>query len=103
MPLQQIPVSSNTVAENTARQLVQLATQTAQRIATIRKNGVAVIPATPARTLPTGQVIPGRDEQPGATPEAIDGFLGPENVAIFDAAASAFLPALDASDAPLAS
>lgn len=98
MPLEQIAVSSDSAAEAVARQLVQLATQTAQRIASVRKNGIPATDAVPPRQMLNGQVFSGRPASPAISAADIDAKLGPQNIAIFDAAASTFLPPLPKPD-----
>ncbi len=90
MPLNPIPVSADSAAENLVRQMVDQVTATAQRIIQVRTNGVAAQPETAARQLPDGRVIPARPGQPAISPAKIEEILAASgNDVVFDALAKA--------------
>lgn len=84
MPIQNIDVTTDELAKNVARQILQQISSTRNNIAKLREEGVPARPATPARELPDGRVIPASPAVAAITAAAINTALGEANCAILD-------------------
>jgi len=84
MPLQPVAVTTDELAKNVARQILQQIKSVKDNVAKIRSEGIAARPEVPARTLEDGRVIPASAAVPAIPAAAIDAALGKENCALLD-------------------
>jgi hypothetical protein len=84
MPLQPVAVTTDELAKNIARQILNQIKSVKDNIAKIRAEGVPARPAVAARTLEDGRIIPASAAVPAIPATAIDAALGAENCALLD-------------------
>jgi len=84
MSLQPIPVTTNELAKNVARQILQQVKSVKNNVSKLRTEGVPARPATPGRTLPDGRVIPATPAAIAISSDAINAALGVDNCEILD-------------------
>ena len=84
MSLQPIPVTTDELAKNVARQILQQIKSVRDNVNKLRTEGVPARPAVPERTLPDGRVIPATAAVPAITGAAIEAALGAPNCALLD-------------------
>jgi len=84
MPLQPVAITTDELAKNVARQILNQIKSVKDNIAKIRAEGVPSRPAVAARTLEDGRVIPAAAAVPAIPASAINAALGAENCALLD-------------------
>jgi len=84
MPLQPVAVTTDELAKNVARQILNQIKSIKDNVAKLRAEGVPARPAVAARTLEDGRVIPASPAVAAIPAAAIDAALGKENCALLD-------------------
>lgn len=84
MPLQPVAVTTDELAKNVARQILQQVKFIKDNVSKLRAEGVPARLAVPPRTLEDGRVIPASPAVAAIPAAAIDAALGAENCALLD-------------------
>jgi hypothetical protein len=84
MSLQPIPVTTDELAKNVARQILQQIKSVRDNVNKLRTEGVPARPAVPERELPDGRIIPATPAVPAITADAINAALGTANCELLD-------------------
>jgi hypothetical protein len=84
MPLQPVAVTTDELAKNVARQILNQINSIKNNVVKLRAEGVPARPAVAERVSEDGRVFPAIPAVPAIPAAAIDAALGAENCALLD-------------------